>query len=515
MKKFNTAFFCDLSDKSGLGHFKRMRYLSDILRMKKNETYFIFDKKDKKFINRLSYKEKTKFIEIKKNKKLINYLDNLEIKIIIFDSYKITYSFKKYIKDNNFFTVSIVDHIKKDPCNLIFSNRIKQNIKYENGKDFFGPKYIIPKLIKRNNENINTKFNKKVFIHAGGSSVYKEFDIFYRTTFQFLKNNNLKATVLCTNNNSKLYIKKITRDIGIFEKIIIINFQNDLNKILKKFDIVIGPAGTTTYESILLGALPISFQISKDGRDCEKTWNSIGHLLHLTYSDLNKISVINDLLNLSLSNYKVLKKIMSINSKALDGKGADRITNILIKEYDNYVNKVFKINKIELVKDHKFTIKKCDYADMRDYLYARNLKKNKIVSTKPNHSISWPEHINWWINTNLFKFKIVNSENSIGFCWFKTNIDRNGQFLTSGWFLNNLINEKLKTSLFIQKKQDILAKTYFKKFNWIIITKKNNMFVYYLNKKIGFKSASTLSINRAIKSFNIAPNKYYIMEKKL
>ena len=45
--------------------------------------------------------------------------------------------------------------------------------------------------------------------------------------------------------------------------------------------------------------------------------------------------------------------------------------------------------------------------------------------------------------------------------------------------------------------------------------KKNNEFVHFLNKKIGFYNANSISIDRAMNVFNINKDDYFIMEKKI
>ena len=138
-----------------------------------------------------------------------------------------------------------------------------------------------------------------------------------------------------------------------------------------------------------------------------------------------------------------------------------------------------------------------------------------MVSTNPRHIISLTEHLNWWINNHISKFKILKSNNIIGYCWFKINTDIHGDYLTSGWFFNNKIDDKLKTSIYVQDKLNILAKENYKKIMWIIITKKNNKFVNFINKKNKFIIASSESMSRAKYSFKTQLNDYFVMEKKI
>ena len=44
--------------------------------------------------------------------------------------------------------------------------------------------------------------------------------------------------------------------------------------------------------------------------------------------------------------------------------------------------------------------------DARKFLELRNKPNNKQVSTS-NRNIIWPEHINWFLNKNIKKFKLI------------------------------------------------------------------------------------------------------------
>ena len=122
------GIFCDLSENSGLGHLNRMINLSNEFKKNKYKAYFIFNKKEKNFINKYSLNINKLFIDINLSNvhNIAKQLNNINIKIIIMDSYKLDYKFEKKLKKYYFFIVSIDDHFKKHNSNLVFTNRIKQ-----------------------------------------------------------------------------------------------------------------------------------------------------------------------------------------------------------------------------------------------------------------------------------------------------------------------------------------------------------------------------------------------------
>ena len=77
------------------------------------------------------------------------------------------------------------------------------------------------------------------------------------------------------------------------------------------------------------------------------------------------------------------------------------------------------------------------------FLEARNRKINLTSSTRSNHKIIWPEHINWWLQKNIYKYCMKYSRNILGFHWLKINKDLDGKFITSGWFLSNNFKNNL------------------------------------------------------------------------
>ena len=67
------------------------------------------------------------------------------------------------------------------------------------------------------------------------------------------------ADILCTSNTSKNYIKSLASKYRVSKNVKILPFTNNLSKKIKNYDLVAGPAGTTTFETILSGVLPFQY----------------------------------------------------------------------------------------------------------------------------------------------------------------------------------------------------------------------------------------------------------------
>ena len=199
-------------------------------------------------------------------------------------------------------------------------------------------------------------------------------------------------------------------------------------------------------------------------------------------------------------------------SKIIDGQGPHRISKLII---ENFNKKNLKKNFYSKPTTKKITVNECKLYDARNFMNTRNEKSNRNVSTNPKHIIKWPEHVNWWLNFKIKKYKITNDDKTLGFHWLKANKDKMGLFLTSGWIIRKDAIDKLKISLKILESQLILAKQNYRNFKWIVITKNENKFVISFNLKIGFKKASLKTAERASNIFNIDLKEYRVMEMSL
>ena len=90
-----------------------------------------------------------------------------------------------------------------------------------------------------------------------------------------------------------------------------------------------------------------------------------------------------------------------------------------------------------------------------------------------------------------------------------------GNYLTSGWFLNDTLDDKLRLAKELTACKVLKVKSYYADFTWIIIMRNNNKIVEKLNTSCGFKIASKLSRRRAKEYFRIDLNDYIVMEMKL
>ena len=144
----NTCIICDFDRSVGFGHYYRSLALYKELKFQKLRPFFLFNKKNKKFINPYVKDIKVEFFEKNLNKnteEIIKFLKKKKVNLVIIDSYKLNYNFEKIIR-NNFFAVSIDDKLNNHSTNVVFNSRLDQNLKeYENKSSrwYFGKDFVL------------------------------------------------------------------------------------------------------------------------------------------------------------------------------------------------------------------------------------------------------------------------------------------------------------------------------------------------------------------------------------
>jgi spore coat polysaccharide biosynthesis predicted glycosyltransferase SpsG len=511
------AILCDLNNSSGLGHLSRMKNLSIELEKKGSKCYFMFCEKDKEYVTK--HAKNLRIIFFPNRGKIKSIKDTLlenNFLILILDSYENNLLLEKTLVKKSLFVVSVDDHLRKHFSNIVVSNRAEHvNINKKNPYQIWltGSKYI---LVTKNTKIVK-KFQHKskklrVLLHAGGSSSYKYVKEFTTAALDAINKYNLDASILCTSKVSKNYIKIISRKYKNSSKLKIFPYIKNLSKKIKYYDIVAGPAGTTTFEAILSGVVPFSVPLKNDGRDSVKSWNSLGHLIHLTNKEKKNKAILKDMWTLILTNYKKLSYLLIKNSKQLDGQGPRRLAEKIIFYFKKGKKKL--INENHENKNNLIISKKCQILDARNFLNVRNQKLVRAMSTS-NRIITWPEHINWWLRNDIKKYKLIKEGYTVGYHWSKINKDNKENFVTSAWFLSKDQPEKLQLAYEILKIQSKLVKKIYKNSTWIISMKKNNKFVQRLNAKFGFYLASDRSISRILTDSSQKNANMQFMEMKV
>ena len=512
MKKI--VIICDFYKNSGFGHLSRMRSLSKSFNSTFYDINFLFELKHKKFIQNYVKDLKCKYLSFslkKTSKKILDYLDKNLIDIIIFDSYHIDIELEKELF-KFFFVVSIDDKISKHNSHIVFNSR-EDLSSYKLTKPgqlwLTGKKFIL--MNKTQKKYKNKDLIKKVLVHAGGSSAYELINNFFDSTITHLSSKNIIVDILYT--NKKIYydlVKKLNLLVGKNIKYRLLKFDHNFSKNLYIYDVVAGPAGTTTFESISSGVLTFSFPLLDDGRDSMLTWNLLGNIIHLNSKEKNNKILIRQMWDYIFSNYKMLDSYIKKNSQLISDNSFH--ISSLIKKYSK--NKSLLFFKPEKRKD-TYEIKKAELKFARSFLDSRNSLRVRSLSSNPSHMISFSEHLKWWNNNKIKKFVLLKDKSiPSAYHWIRL-IKKNGKkIIISGWFLDNKEGDTLRTSFEIIKHQKNIIKKYYKGYSWLININKNNNLSIRMNKSIGFKKASLTSFNQAIEIFKFDKKNFNVYEMK-
>ena len=513
------AYVYDLDPGRGLGHFTRTNRLVKEFRRKGVKCYLALEDKYRNFHKKIIRDETPIYFE-KTNKSfklLVAKLKTKEIHSILIDSYTLGPKWEKYLSEEGFFIIAIDDHLKKRSANMIFTNKPEIERKFQNSKSqkwFMGPEFALLGQEKKRDVKKKKSINS-ILLHGGGSSLFNLMKDFTIETIECAEKNSIDLSIVCTTEESQRYVESLLSSKIRSIKIKVLPFKKDLAKVLHNYDVVAGPSGTTTFETILAGSFPFTFQLKDDGRDSLNAFSQIGHLLHLKHFEKNNPKIIADCWQLVLEKKLHLSSILSLKSHQIDGKGAMRTVKHVLSELNQKSKDTFTFKKVKEKSLSNFTSIRSNLSEMRDFLELRNQESVRRVSTSPEHVISWPEHVRWWLNPKIQKFSFKKDKKTVGYYWIKKNLHATGNFLTSGWFLNDTVDDKLRLAKELTACKVSKVKRYYVDFTWIIIMRNNNKIVEKLNTSCGFKIASKLSIRRAKEYFRVDLNDYLVMEMKL
>ena len=237
--------------------------------------------------------------------------------------------------------------------------------------------------------------------------------------------------------------------------------------------------------------------------------------MHLNHVEKDNPKLVEECWQLILNKKFSLSAQLSLHSVPIDGKGAKRtVEKILMKMTQRDQKPTFPEKRKKKTTASYFSVRS-NFCDIRNFLETRNQASVRKVSTRSDHLISWPEHLNWWLNPNIRKFTFKMEDKNVGYFWIKKNSNSKGKILTSGWFINENSSNKLRLAKELTASKVSKVKRYYSDYLWIIVMRNDNKIVKKLNMSYGFKIARKTSEKEAIKNFLIDPSDYLVMEMEL
>ena len=407
----------------GLGHISRISCLLKHLKKKHTCSIFVdqFDNRNLHLINNLQvdslYIGNKKFRnQLEDAKKFLSKIRKLPKGIVIVDDYRIGFIWEKLISNYCDKIVSIDDFLYKKHYSDILINskpdflnlhldKIKK-INKKNCKFLLGPHYAIL------NNNIKKKTKRNIFkivFYSGGSG---NLNIFKGIIKNIIKKKNIFKSKVIIQIIVGPYSKNISEIVKIAElhkNIRTIFSPKYINNILINSDLLIATAGVVSFEAAFCKIPSLLFQINKNQETDFLSMQLLGHYLILKKTDLKKIKKISNLIFLLIKNYKRTKKLSQNPKFEIDGKGAQRIAEIISskKKYNNIFKQSFINNKI---KQKEISVKKIDDREINFYLESRNLNIN-VENSASKNEIACLDHYIWWFSDKKRKSYLITKNN--------------------------------------------------------------------------------------------------------
>ena len=238
------------------------------------------------------------------NENLIKKINKFSNKVIIFDDLN-------RMKNKKYNTINPQE---------IYNEKIIVN---KNNSHYFGTNYFV---IKKSFLNIRKQYLirkkvKNILICLGGTVSKKNLVIVSKFLNEVL-DYNCNISISSSFNNIK--------NIKINRKIKIINNNNDLSKIIHKYDLSLISGGFIKFELMSVGMPIIYIPLNDHQKQLSKKFSDIGSGIFL--SEINKLdsnqTQLRNKINSFINNFEDRKKMYIRNRKLVDGKAFKRINKI-------------------------------------------------------------------------------------------------------------------------------------------------------------------------------------------
>lgn len=311
----------------GMGHIMRTLVLAKELSLN-NEVFYI--------CKNIS-ENKSGIIEIEKNgfyvyyfeKNILELLTNIDVDILITDSYNVNKDYFIGIRKLVNYAIYIDDINSFDyPVDLVINQNINaEDFNYCQKYKLLGLRYL---MLREEFRNIPRKFIKKqvsdIMITMGGADTVG----FTKTIVNWIKNLNFNFHVI---------IGPSFKDIDYFRSMnfdnIKLYFNAKMIKVMKKCDLAVSASGSSIYELLASGIPSLSVVIADNQINISKKLSDLNIVDSLGWHcDLKKDKFEESLIRLC-NNYDLRKHRSIKGQKLVDGFGGKRITDFIEKNFQN------------------------------------------------------------------------------------------------------------------------------------------------------------------------------------
>ena len=497
-------FRCDIFPGSGAGHLKRCVVLAHGLAAVGLSPIFVLDRDSGPLPLEMTFpiERVDGPFDVQDDARAMKELAHrLGARVILGDSYRISESWVTDLRAAGLDVILIDDlGVGRDATLRIDYSPQPKRIN-GSGVNLLGPSYFITDSQKLTDRAAPAK---TMILHAGGTGNFEAAQCVYRAAATVAQDKGLEVTWLCPNEDSVAWLSSSGLQKNGAK---VIGWQSGVNNLWSHYDIVVGPASTSLFEAILQGALPISFPISATQSSERELWLQLGHALHVEHADLLSDGFATRIVELAIEMFGPLRSQLTTYSHLLDGQGVERVLAAIVK--------VTMGKRPEIADDLPKTahIRACDVRDASRFLTARNAPKVRALSTDPDHVISWPEHLRWWLTETTERFILESDTGPEAFFWHRPKVVTGQNYLIGGWFPAGSCHAFPAILRLLEWQLDDCARRY-PDHIWVATINQENRAVLALNRRYGFVDAQAQVRDAVQELFPGTNSEFVILQRK-
>jgi len=344
-----------------------------------------------------------------------------------------------------------------------------------------GPKFFISREFSP-----GTQKRTGVVLHTGGSFRYDQSFVFFKTCADFFRSklHSVSWVILNIDGQIRLLSDGLAHTTDSF-----IYFDPSVSNLWSSFDYVVGPPSSSLFESLIQKCIPITTCTAFHQNDDPEQWLKIGHLLHLDRSSSLDPDFIKSYCKLAIECKDEIRAFIQGVENKPNPSGCEFLAKNII---DILLSNTTTEECTEGIPDiNERMIVPCTADDISNFLKARNLLSNRLVSTS-DRLISWSEHIRWWLLSSVSRYKLVMGTKVVAYIWYGRKCIESMNYLYGGWFpAGNSAN--LMDALEIIKWQVHEISPKYPMHKWIATFERSNSAIPILNKRMGFIEATNVS----------------------
>ena len=476
---------CDLYLGSGAGHLKRCSVLAKELKKSGLSPIIVLDEDCGSIPIKLSVPVErfafTSYNEETDAESLVELAVRYNARKVIGDSYRISSRWVFELKSKGL-SVILLDDLQIGAgadLEIDYSPAALGNLSEPNrlcGPSFF----ITDSPVNKPREAVP----RKIALHAGGTGMFSATPFVYTEAVKMAQEKGLLVSWICPTKGSRSWVEASGL---LFEGDSILEWQKGCSDVWSDFDIVVGPSSTSLFEAIMQGTLPVSFPISKTQTSKRSDWIKIGHALHLDFLELEDVDIIKKIIALAFTGFSKLRSALTRHSKLIDENGGMRVARAIVD-----LPKKFEIQHRTVSSCAALNIRAVNLTDAVAFLVARNSPLARKISTDPNHIITWPEHLYWWLQATTERFVVDSAEGPVAYFWHKSKRVGLQDYLIGGWFPAD-DKPAFAAAVYLLDWQLDYCANIFPEHIWLATINKDNRAVLSLNSRYGFIEADLSS----------------------